>query len=397
MGLIKGLKDSFRIAIKDLTEFERNRMGLMFLFLMPFFMLIMTGYIFPTGSSYTNIPVAIVDQDNSTLSHMIISQLQAADSKSNLLDISYASSVDAAKANITGGKIEGAIVIPSGLDYNVTHQIPTNITIYSDNSIPQESMIIQEMGTQLVNGLSNGVATMSVVNMLNVSHQTVSSSAAEAIVDPLIPNPQGTVPGTMNYFSFVAPGLLMMIVMMGAMTGIPRAVAHEKEIGTFDGILSAPVNDMSIIFGKTLAQTIRGFIQGIIVLIIAILLFGVTINGSLPLAFFVLFLGIFSFIGLGILLTSLANNEETAQILMMVLQFPMMFLTGVFFPIQQMPWFMQDLSKILPLTYAVTAMRKVMVMGAGPQDILTEMAILIVFGAIMLIIAIPVFRRSMTR
>ena len=95
-------------------------------------------------------------------------------------------------------------------------------------------------------------------------------------------------------------------------------------------------------------------------------MFGVTIQeGSLLLTFVLLFLGIFSFIGLGILLTSLSNNEETATILMTVLQFPMMFLTGVFFPIQQMPWFMQDLSQVLPLTYAVTAMRKVMILNAG--------------------------------
>ncbi len=153
--------------------------------------------------------------------------------------------------------------------------------------------------------------------------------------------------------------------------------------------------------GKIHFLTIRdgsGFIQGVIVLGIAILLFGVTIQAaSLPLAFVMLFLGIFSFIGLGILLTSLANNEETAMILMTVLQFPMMFLTGVFFPIQQMPWFMQWLSQLLPLTYAVQAMRKVMILNASIMDVLPEVVILVVFGAIMLAIAIPVFRRSMTR
>jgi ABC-2 type transport system permease protein len=73
----------------------------------------------------------------------------------------------------------------------------------------------------------------------------------------------------MNYFSFVAPGLLMMIVMMGAMTGIPRAIAHEKEIGTFDGIWP-PVGEISIIMGKTLAPDGARLRQGIIVMIIAI-------------------------------------------------------------------------------------------------------------------------------
>jgi ABC-2 type transport system permease protein len=258
-------------------------------------------------------------------------------------------------------------------------------------------MIMQGLGSQVV-GMIGSFQGQAKVKMLGMkANTTIDNATAAAYIAPMKANVQGTVAGNMNSFSFVAPGLLMMIVMMGAMTGIPRAIAHEKEIGTFDGILAAPVNEISIIMGKTLAQTVRGFLQGIIVMIIAILLFGVSVQGSLLVTAFVLLLGIFSFIGLGILLTALSNNEETATILMTVLQFPMMFLTGVFFPIQQMPWFMQYISNILPLTYAVTAMRKVMILGAGIQDILPEVAILVVFGAVMLAIAIPVFRRAMTR
>ena len=75
----------------------------------------------------------------------------------------------------------------------------------------------------------------------------------------------------------------------------------------------------------------------------------------------------------------------------------MMFLSGVFFPIQQMPWYMQDISKVLPLTYASQALRKVMVLGAGISQISTELIILIGFGVVMIAIALPVFRKMMTR
>jgi ABC-2 type transport system permease protein len=394
MGIIKGLQDSYRIAVKDLLEFERNRIGLIFLFLMPFFMLIMTGFIFPTGNTYSNIPVAVVDMDHSQASQQFIAQMQALNNKSGAMDLKDASGEDVAKTMITRGQIYGAIVIPQGFSDSLAQGKQSNITVISDNSIPQISMVMQGLATQVINVLGAQNAAMQ-VQMLSVkANQTVNPIA---VIAPYKADTQGTVPGNLNYFDFIAPGLLMMIVMMGAMTGIPRAISHEKEIGTFDGILAAPVSEISIIFGKTIAQTVRGFIQGVIVLIIAILIFGVTIQGNILLAFALLFLGIFSFIGLGILLTSLANNEETATILMTVLQFPMMFLTGVFFPIQQMPWFMQDLSQILPLTYAVSAMRKVMILNAGIMDVLPEVAILIVFGAVMLAVAIPVFRRSMTR
>jgi len=75
----------------------------------------------------------------------------------------------------------------------------------------------------------------------------------------------------------------------------------------------------------------------------------------------------------------------------------MMFLSGVMFPLQQMPWYMQDLAKFLPLTYAADAMRKVMVLGADVGAISTDLIIPIAFGAIMIAIAVPLFRRMMTR
>jgi ABC-2 type transport system permease protein len=394
VGLIKGLQDSWRIAWKDLLEFERNRIGLIFLFLMPFFMLIMTGFIFPTGNSYTDVPVALVDLDHSQMSHQFMKQLEDMNKKTNMMEITDASSLEDAKTMITRGQVYGAIVIPKGYSKNLTAGKQTNITVLSDNSIPQLSMTMNAIGSQIVSGMGSAMGQMNVQSLAVKANQTVDP---RAVIAPLIPEVKGTVPGNLNYFSFVAPGMLMMIVMMGAMTGIPRAISHEKEIGTFDGILAAPVSEISIIMGKTIAQTVRGFIQGIVVMILAVLVFGVTIQGSILLTIATLLLGIFSFIGLGILLTSLSNNEETATILMTVLQFPMMFLTGVFFPIQQMPWFMQDLSKFLPLTYAISAMRKVMIMGAGITDVIPEVTILVIFGAIMLLIAIPVFRRSMTR
>ena len=115
------------------------------------------------------------------------------------------------------------------------------------------------------------------------------------------------------------------------------------------------------------------------------------------LVFALLFLGVFSFVGLGVVITSFAKDQETATMVMMTFVFPMMFLSGVFFPIEQMPWFMQSISKFLPLTYVASALRKVMVLGANVPAITPELTILIVFGIVMTTIALPVFKKAMTR
>ncbi|MHA1216540.1 MAG: ABC transporter permease, partial [Candidatus Thorarchaeota archaeon] len=217
------------------------------------------------------------------------------------------------------------------------------------------------------------------------------------LVKPYRVEATGAVPGRFSYFDFVAPGLMAMTVMMSVMTGLPAAISHEKEVGTLYGMIVAPINRMAIILGKTAAQTARGLLQGALILVLAITLFGVTIHGSILLIFSLLLLGVFSFVGLGIMITSFARDQETATMVMMTLMFPMMFLSGVFFPIRQMPQFMQMLSKLLPLTYAAQALRKVMVLGAGVSAISLELSVLTGFGAVMIVIAVPVFKKAMSR
>ena len=164
-----------------------------------------------------------------------------------------------------------------------------------------------------------------------------------------------------------------------------------------DGMMVAPINRLSIILGKTLAQTLRGLLQGIIILALAIGLFGVTIQGSILLVFALLLLGVFAFVGLGIVLTSFAKDQQTATMLVTTLIFPMMVLSGVFFPIQQMPWYMQDVAQVLPLTYATTALRKVIVLGAGLPAVWPDVVVLLLVGVVLLAVSVPLFQKAMSR
>ena len=97
------------------------------------------------------------------------------------------------------------------------------------------------------------------------------------------------------------------------------------------------------------------------------------------------------------LVSALASQQQTATTIMMTLTMPMMFLSGAFFPIEQMPTVMQWISRVLPLTYAVDAVRKCMVLGTGISGMMTEILVMLGFGVAFMIIAIPVFRKVITR
>jgi len=221
--------------------------------------------------------------------------------------------------------------------------------------------------------------------------------AITAMVTPIQVQTRGLIAGNPNYFQFVAPGVMAMVTVMAVMMGLAGSVAREKETGTLDGLLVAPIARGSIVMGKTFAQTVRGLAQGAMVLAIAMIFFGVRVYGNFALLVVMLILGIFSFVGLGILISAMVEEQETAMTIMMTVTFPMLFLSGAFFPLQQMPGFMQAISKVVPLTYVVEGLRQVMVLGAGFTQVLRPVLILLAFGAITLAISIPAFKRVVTR
>jgi len=396
MGVRRVLRHSAWICWKDLLEFSRSKLRLVMLVLMPLFMMMMVGFIFPTGNTISHTPVALANQDvmvnGTSLGSGLVAELEAVNNQTGMMDLRVATGYDDIKTMIQDGKVSGGIIVPPTFTSDLLAGRQGNITLMTDQSNPQTSAMIQSVVTKLIEQLGSQAAERNLNQTYDISLQE-----APTVLMPYNVQVRGIVPGNPNYFEFVAPGIMAMVVMMSLMTGLPHAISYEKDMGTLDGMLVAPTSRWAIILGKVLAQSTRGMIQGFIILLMAVLLFGVVIHGSILLVILLILLTVFSFVGLGILITSFADKEETATMVMMTLMFPMMFLSGVFFPIQQMPSFMQTLASFLPLTYAASAMRKVMVLGAGVSAITPEVIILAVFGIVLLTIAVPMFKRAMNK
>jgi ABC-2 type transport system permease protein len=387
-----------------LLEFSRSKIRLVMLVVMPLFMMVMVGFIFPTGNSISNQPVAIANLDtgasemvNNTpiplhLGNTFVSELSAINNKTGMMLMSTSTGFDDIKSRIQDGSITGGIILPSDFTSSLLHGYQGNVTIVTDQSNPQISAMMQEVLTQTIQAMGTEQAEYGLNSTFHVSlNMTV------AMIQPFNVQARGIIPGNPNYFEFVAPGITAMVVMMSLMTGLPHAISYERDVGTLDGMLVAPTSRLSIILGKVMAQTVRGVVQAVIIFALAVGLFGVVIYGNIGLVAALILLTVFSFVGLGILITSFADREETATMVMMTLMFPMMFLSGVFFPIQQMPWYMQDVAYILPLTYSTSALRKVIVLGAGISAVWTDVLVLLVVGIALLAIAVPLFKKAMSR
>ncbi len=385
--------DSFRIGYKDLLDFVRDRMMLVAFIIMPIFMMMMMGFIFPSQSTMKNTPLGIVNLDAGPVGESISQALgQMALNEQKLFRSKDFSSVEEAKEGIRRREVSAAIVLPQNFSAQLASGAQGTVTIIIDQSNPQMSLTLSSMLEKIMESMSTQVAIQKVTAL--VSGTGISP---EALVKPFVTQTEGVIPGKPNYFQFMAPGVMAMVTVMAVMVGLAGAITQERELGTLDGILVAPIHRLSIILGKTFSQAVRGLFQAAIVLVLAMALFGVVVQGSIALMFLMLLLGLFSFIGLGVLISALATSQQTAMTIMMTLQFPMIFLCGALFPIEQMPGFMQGISKAVPLTYAVQALRKVIVLGAGVSDVWMEITILAGFGLVMLIISIPLFNRAITR
>lgn len=400
---MRTLSDIWQICKKDLTEFPRDKMRLVVFLIMPIFMMILTGFIFPNQSSIKDIPIGIVNSDQKVGNQLkeALSNLEMTKGNKAFIVKEY-KNVDQAKEAIKRQEVNGALIIPEDFSNVIVSSRQAKITIIEDQSSPQISKTTTSVLTKVIEMFGQKIGSQKVEMLLSGKAETGSTPAsgqsdATSYVAPISVEVEGLFKGETNYFDFVAPGIIAMIVLTAVLTGLAASVSVEREHGTLDGILIAPISRLSIIMGKALSQSIRGLIQGALVLLLAMVLFGVHINGSLLLVALILILGIFSFVGLGILVSASAAQQESAMQVLSMVQFPMLFLSGVFFPIQQMPSVMQVISKCVPLTYAVDALRKVMILGAGIGDVTKELVILVLFGVVTLAIAVPLFKKIITR
>jgi len=401
---MKTIFDLWHIAKKDLIEFTRDKLRLVTFFIMPIFMMVMVGFIFPSQNSIKNLPIGLANQDGQSISQQFVDAITNLKLTNNTdaFKVKTYSDTNAIKEGIKKQEISGGLFIPVDFSKKLMAGEQAEVTIVQDQSNPQISQMVNQVLSKVVEGFSQQMAQQKVSKMLGTSATGAGTNQAvsplvTAVIIPVKYNIEGILAGNPNYFEFIAPGIMAMIVMTAVLMGLAASVAREKEQGTLDGLLISPISRLSIILGKALSQAIRGLVQGMMVLLLAFFLFGVTLHGSILLVILFLLLGIFSFVGLGILVSAVATEQETAAQILGILQFPMLFLSGVFFPILMMPPVMQKIAYAIPLTYAISALRKIMVLGAGLGSVHLELLVLLIFGVVTLGISVPVFKRVITK
>jgi ABC-2 type transport system permease protein len=202
----------------------------------------------------------------------------------------------------------------------------------------------------------------------------------------------GVQSGT-NYIMFLVPGIIgMTLLFSSTMQGL--SVLWDREFGFLKEIMVAPVSRLSIVLGRIAGGTTTSLFQAVLLLVIAVILgFRVRAASDLFAALAFMVLIAFTFIGLGLVFASRMKDMQGFSLIMNFIIFPLFFLSGAFYPLQNLPWFVRSLSYLDPLTYGIDGLRAVLI-RAHNFPLVVDFLAMGGFAAVMLGLGAYFFEKS---
>ncbi|MBF4468372.1 MAG: ABC transporter permease [Methanobrevibacter arboriphilus] len=390
---------------KDLLSLWRHKPRLVSMFLFPIIMIVLFGY--GMGGTIENVPIAIVDQSHGEMADQTLMAVK----NMSLFEVkNITSNVNLAKEMVNNGEVKAAIILPPNYDDTSTDQSKM-VVLYLDSSdqiasqaiVPATQGLFSQLSAQIgaeklaslevqntamnpQSSSSNGSGVANTTDNSTADNSAADSSGADSSISSNVNGIVNSINlqinriyGDIAYIDFLVPAVLAMTVMMSCMMGMGQSIAGERETGELARLFMTPTSITTVVGGKIFSKLIIEIAKALILLAAAILLFGITINGNIFLAIGVLILGALTFVGFGIMISATTQTQEDYTQIVMPFTMPMMFVSGVFYPIETMPWIFQKIAYLFPLTYLNDAMRGVMIKGAGIGDIWIDLLVLLGF------------------
>src|SRR5690349_19881581 len=340
------------LTAANIRSYTRDRAALFWTLAFPLIFILMFGLIFQGGGT-AGLNLGWADEDGTPAATTL---REGFDSLKGV-EITPADR-EASLASMKDGKVDAVIVVPAGYGQAVGSAqggtpTPTNIVVYTD---PSRSNLAGSVEQTVA-------AVLGVVNMQGRP--------------PLVTATQETLQTQdLNFISYFVPSMLGLSVMqVGIFAAIPLVADRQKLI--LKRLAATPLKRWQLVGSNVLMRLLIALVQTFIIVGVGVAAFHVDITGSLLLALAFVALGAMAFLALGYVIASFAKTEESANGMTSVVQFPMMFLSGTFFPIAAMPDFLQTIARLIPLTYLADALRQVMVGGAAFAPLYVCAAVLV--------------------
>jgi ABC-2 type transport system permease protein len=192
---------------------------------------------------------------------------------------------------------------------------------------------------------------------------------------------------------FMVPGVMCTLMVMTTMMLAMAAIVREKEMGTFETLISAPVSSAEVIYGKTIPYVVLGMCNLPLVLSIAVFVFRVPMRGSLLVLCIAAFAFVCTCVAMGTLISTFCKNQQQSGLASFLFMFPAMMFSGLMFPLENMPSGIRWMAYLDPLAHYLGLLRNIMLKGGGARYVATHVAVLALMAVVCTMIS---FRRFHT-
>ncbi len=331
------------LTLANIRSFVRDRAAIFWTLAFPILFVVLFGSIF-SGNGPSSFDLGWVDGDGTPGA----TQLRSAFERTGIIELADGSREDLLQ-QMREGDLDAVVVVPRGVGEALMAAAsgaplpePVSLVVFTDASQQTQSTTVQQIVGQVVAATNQALSGRPpVLGLVNEPLQTEEIGAA----------------------AYFVPSILAMALMqLGVFAAIPLVEQREKLI--LKRLGATPLRRWTLVTSNIAMRLLIALVQSVLIVGIGAVLFDVTITGSLALMAAFVVLGSVTFISIGYVIASFARTEESANALTSIVQFPLMFLSGIFFPIDFMPDFLQPVAAVMPLTYLGDALRQVMVGGA---------------------------------
>ena len=351
------MKQFISMVIKEGKHIVRDKRTMLILFGMPLVLMLLFG--FAITNDVRNVRTVVV---TSSMDHMTQQAVNRLAESEYFTIVATVATPREAELAIRGQKADLAIVF--GPDFASKH---TGVQFIVDGADPNMAQLWTSYATAVITNADSGVVN------------------AKMLYNPQLKSAYNFVPAIM--------GMLLMLV-CAMMTSI--SIVREKEKGTMEVLLVSPVKPLMIIIAKAIPYLLLAFVILIIILLMAHYVLGVPLAGSLFWILFISTIYILLALSLGLLISNVAQTQLVALLMSaMVLLMPIVMLSGMLFPVESMPTVLQWISAVVPPRYYIEAMRKLMIMGVGVEQVLRELGILSLMLVVLMGLALAKFNQRL--
>jgi ABC-2 type transport system permease protein len=367
------------IIIKEFIQVLRDKKLRFFLIVPPLVQLLTYGYV--VNFDIKNVAVAVLDESRTMESRQLIDRFASTD----WFEIKYFVDNQAELLKlIDHGKITMALLVQWDFATRMRQNKAGRLQVIVDATDSNAALIVNRYAGTVIADYNR--------EALNQRLARKGSGWTGSFDDPLNMEPRAWFnPNLISRYSMV-PGVIAMVVLLISLMLTALSVVREKEIGTLEQILVTPIRPIELMLGKTIPFVIISLLEVAMVTVVGILWFEVPFRGS----FLVLLLGtiafLFNSVGLGLLISTLSSTQQQAMMASNLFLTPAILLSGLVFPIANMPVFFQYLTMLNPLMYFIIVTQGIFLKGAGLALLWPQMTAMTVLGSGMLAVAVARFK-----